>query len=693
MKIEFPIWRLLGMTLPELRQLPPVVTVLFTDGERGDYIRETILISSCFWDLYRIYPQGPVTKACMLTTVLGNKTYNTSSNTELATSIANEVVSYHEALRFKHMNTGVVEENYVNFLEPIHKDVKSQWVDKARLAAYDLVNIETGAFVNPLDWIDFVEVQMDPDVQAIIKSVRDDPSDRNIALQTKRAENLLRTTKSLAHNAVIRAVRSGMFRMNQAVQCLFFRGVTTEVDNALHRFPVLTNYSLGLNNAHDFMCDANTARKAQFNAEAPLEDVVWFARRLELLTTYVERLHIGDCGTKETLDWVVRGRQNDEHGLVSYPGDLTYMLGKIFVDDETGELREITADFAIRHADDYNGKVLKLRSPIKCRHHDAQGVCSTCFGQLSHNVDPFDNLGHLCAVTMTQQTSQLVLSTKHVAASAIALAITLTGVGRRHFEISGEGNGYMVRKDLVGTPMKLYVNRQQAYGMTDIMITSEENISPSRVSKMTNIRIVREQNGIVIDDEFTVAQSKRLASFSMSFIHYLREVGWTNDSNGNFVIDLEGWHGVDPIMLVPDMEYSYADHAAAISTLIESSQENFKKPEYYNPTAVIRELFHLTNSKLKVNLACLEVLVYAAMTPTRDDYGMARNASDPVINVALKTVAGRSMASGLGNQGIAAQLNSAESYFEGNRPDSIFDAVLAPREVSEDIYAAIGHRP
>lgn len=669
-----------------LRELPETFTVVFDNNHSGEYEKRHTILSAMYWDYYRHFYNTPITEIAMIETTMRGKSLNANTTVDFCSKIALAIVDHQEAVKKNNIRTGK-DDFYFDFSLPIHKEALFKLNDVTRNNAYNAINVLAERNVVSIDWLDFCEIVEQPEIIDIIAEVQECSNEYTIAVAYGKIKDFLMKSPTIENNAVVKAVRSGMVNINQVMQCVGIRGITTEVDGALLVVPVVTNFTLGLNDMYSFTADGRSAAKALFNSEKPLEDAVYFSRRLELLTMTVESLLPGDCGSTDYLNWSVRGTEYDEKGMVSYPGDLPFMVGKYYLNEETGELESISEHDAHNNPQKYVGRTLKLRSGIKCQHKDKHGICEVCFGRLSVNVSPYANLGHLCAATMTQQTNQSVLSTKHLDASAAAMAIVMSAIGKRHFSLNENRNGYCIKPEIRGTKMKMYVSRAEVYGMTDIQTADNpDDLSPSRISSIDSVFIERETQETQFFDEVIVSQSKRKASFTMEFIRYLREYGWETDSRNNFVIDLSKWNSDLPIMMLPDMEYSFSDHAKQIAELIEGSQ---KKSAYRRqpgaPATVLRELFTLVNSKLKVNLACLEVIIYAAMTPGPNDYRLARGCENPILGIADSIIRHRNISHAYAFQGISRTITSPSTFFQENREDSVLDAFFAPYEVMESI--------
>jgi hypothetical protein len=93
-------------------------------------------------------------------------------------------------------------------------------------------------------------------------------------------------------------------------------------------------------------------------------------------------------------------------------------------------------------------------------------------------------------------------------------------------------------------------------------------------------------------------------------------------------------------------------------------------------------LFELVNSKLNVNIALLEVIIYAAMVKNaaEGDYGLARNSPNRTLGVSKQTLVNRSLSAAYAYEKQTMTLSDPASFFNKNRPDSIFDVFVAPRE-------------
>lgn len=129
---------------------------------------------------------------------------------------------------------------------------------------------------------------------------------------------------------------------------------------------------------------------------------------------------------------------------------------------------------------------------------------------------------------------------------------------------------------------------------------------------------------------------------------------------------------------------TYVD-SKEISGMLESSVDQMvTRDRLVLPETILKELFYLVNSRLRVNLAVLEIVHYGVMivSAERQDYSLPKPWTESGVGVRAKTMMYRSLAVTMAYQGHSDVFVSPDSYVIKNRPDHIFDAILMPREVT-----------
>lgn len=641
-----------------LNELPNKLTVAFEDGISVDTSKRKVIYSNYVWEILRYYNKTPILSIHLVDSVLKGELLNSGTHIDLLSAVCKTVIETYQ------------------LYTPESKEHLNSMIYKATQDIDDNISKLAEADVMSIDILDLIEVINHPEIKNIKENI--EPNSYSIS---KAYENILRVIKtdtSLQNNNLVKAVRSKMVNANQILQCIGVRGFPTEVDGTILPTPILTNYTEGLNTLYDFVAESRSAAKALYFSEAPLQDAEYFARRLQLLTMTVERIDYVDCGTKKHHMWRIKPPQYDDKGNMIYPGDLKFMAGKHYLNEQTEQYMMLsTSDTHL------NDTVIKMRSVLHCEHPDPHKVCAMCFGGLSRNVSRFANLGHVCGATMTQQTSQSVLSTKHLDASSVSANIILSPYMRNYFLTNKEKNSYLVKPEFKGKSAKIVIPRDDASGLTDIPnIESVDIVNPLRISSISSIDFTYVEKGKLCIIPMEVNQENRKAILTYEMLKYLKEHRWETDQRGNFVLNLDHWDYSQPVMTLPDMEYSYSDHSHQIAKMIESSVKNLTDRDKPNsPTATLEELFVLVNSKLNVNIAALEVIVYATMVPDRESYSLARNEQHAILGVADQIIKNRSESAALAYEEVAFTLTNARSFFKMDRPDSVFDVFIAPNQV------------
>lgn len=652
---------LLPMTRQQVQSLPELMDIQFDDGTVQQVKLKSVIYSDYFLDMFRRYPETPILPRHFVDYILNGKPLTAKTHIKLLENIYKDVcITY-------------------NFRLPVERESLYRLIYQITNNVYNEVTQLSEPYVTSVDVLDFIQiVEYEPIKEASSKVTG---SEASIANCYDVVTNILKKDPYLNNNAVAIAVRADMVSLNQVLQCVSPRGKLTEVDGSILPIPVLSNFTRGLNSLYEYIAESRSAAKSLYFSDAKLQDAEYFARRIQLLCMIVESIDYIDCGSTKTVDWRVTPPSYDEEGNKAYPGDLVFMTGKNYY-DEQGVLRQIIGDDETLY-----GKLIKMRSPLYCQHPDPHKVCEVCFGGLSRNVSRFANLGHLCAATMTQQTTQSVLSIKHLDKSSSGTAIVLNEVSARYFTTNKDRSCYLIRNDLAGKQIKMVVNREEAIGLVDILhIDNLDGLNPIRISSIECIEFfIRDGDIETPSMPLYVSQGNKRVMMTVEFLKYTKLHRWEMDAKGNFVFDLKDWNFSQPIFKLPEMEYSFSDHSTLIARVIESNMKNISdRAQPYSPVSTLQELFSLVNTKINVNIAPLEIIVYSTMIAEPGSYRLGRNVDQPVLGVADLVIKNRSLGPAYTYEDIYRVLTDPKSFFPLDRQRSIFDVFICPNEYLQD---------
>lgn len=664
---ETPAWpaeHFLDFTPREILEKFPVRFVIkFQDGDAFLTRRKDVAYSRYFWEFHKRYPKTPLLSRHFVKEVLGGEPLTSDTHIKLL-----EIVKKDTRDTYGFVNP----KDETDLLYLTYGITNTIYNELSQLAEPNVISI---------DILDFLQVIDDPEIAELNANVQ--PNHASITSTYKKTLEILRNKMSLAGNALVKALRSKGVNANQLSQCINFLGFRTEVTGAILPEPVNTNFAAGMYRLYDYAAESRSAAKNFFASEKPLQDSEYFARILQLTTGSVEKIVYEDCGSKKLLDWNLQGPIVDELGNTVYPGDLKFMRGKYYLEEGSTKLKVIGG-----HEKHLYGKTIRLRMAMFCNHGNAHNVCNVCFGDMARNISPHANVGHLCAVTMTQQTTQSVMGGKHLDSSSVSPGISLGHVLAQYFRLDKSRVKYYVRPEFKDRMTRLVVSQESARRLPDILrISKLEDISVSSVSDIQTIDIIATQNHIEhAPVTLDVSQDNNNVQFTIEFLAYLKKAKWTIDKYNNYVLDLKDWDFELPIMRLPEVEYSYSDHSKQIEGIIKYRKKPIKgQPDPTDtPVNLMYELFTLVNRKLSVHMSCLDVIVYSLMIPARNDFGLARNAENPLLAKLEDIVKNRSLGNAYCYEETTNTIFAPESFLALNRPDSVYDVFVMPAEVIEN---------
>lgn len=665
---------LASMEVEELREcLTGRFIVAFEDGDLETNVRET-LYSRYAWEFHREYPLTPLLKNHHVTHQLNGKRLGSDSHTDLLGAVMWTVYSiYADRFDLTQMNEQQLRDR---LSEMIYRLTNRMYNELSRTSEEDVVS---------LDITDFHAVVSSPTVRAANEALQ--PTQQSIAETHAKIKEVLQAGVELPDNPISLAVRAKLVNVNQVLQCVSARGFLTDTDSHQFKFPVLRGYAQSIRSMHDSLIESRSAAKSLEFSKKPLQDSEYFARRLQLVSQVVRNLHPGDCGTQKYLHVHVQG-PTLHNGVVTNGGNLKQLKGIYYLDESANPPVLKALQGNEKHL---IGKMIKTRSPIHCAHQDGYGICTTCFGELSLSVPAGSNIGHMCCTSMTQKTSQSVLSVKHLDGSAVVEAITLAEDERQYLKVGSDDNSYGLADSLLrAKKVELVIPSTRAQNISDIMeVKDVHELNPTRVSELEEI-------GLIVTDASGVEQptvsifvniGRRLASMTYPLLAHIKQHGWGVKEVGNntmYTVDMTGFDWNQSILSLPLKHINMSDHSRDIAEMLESSVDEMQdRDKVISPDALLLELCDLVNDKLSVNLAVLSVIVYAAMIVSAEDgdYALPKPWTNRGLGVMSLTMAYRSLSAAMAYESHREMITSPISYIVTNRPDHPMDGILCPAEV------------
>ena len=549
-------------------------------------------------------------------------------------------------------------------------------------AIYNLCYRELLKYITSLDILDLLEVQGHSKLKQAMERVRDELSVSSIEDSYKVLEDILANDKGLRKNPVSQAFIGGSVNPKQLRQVLAAIGYRVEIDSTIFGTPIGTSFTEGIRDMYSFSIESRSAARALFFSKDAIAKSETFAKHLQLLMMPITKLMYGDCGNRDVSKMFIRPL--DHPSMVEgSKGDLYSLVGKLY------KLEPTDAEFMVIKMNDKHliGKDIYMRRANTCKLTNPHHVCSSCFGALSTNLPIQTNLGHYAANALMKPASQSILSIKHLISSATASDAIIDKVSRNIMHVAGPK--FILDIDSIASFDKVTIKlkKDEAFVIKDIRNKSDlQKVNPERASNITNIYMELTKGDEVIKNTLEVGNVHRTGRLSAKFFEYILINGYTMDNKGNYIIDLGKWRLKSAFMVLPEVEFSYFTLFLSIAKMIKTRSILKGGTSRDTPDSLIYKLFDLINTKLSVNIAYIELIVYAlsAKDLPNDDYSLARGTDNP----ALLPLADAITARGLGAL-TAYGLTSAKSInpltlISKSKVSHPLDVLLFPNEHLRD---------
>ena len=628
--------------------------------------RETILLRFIM-EIYTVIPTVPIVSKHCFKYYYTNELFTAKTINKAFSVILEDAV-----------NLVVKPANNRKLLEPLY----SKMYDVVN-NIYNNLSYELPQYTNSINVLDLLSIQFNPELIKAMQDVYEHRGKEDTYKTVERVnktydilDNILRNEPQHQSNIVARGYRSGTINANQVKQVLASRGYVTELDSNIFKYPIASSFTLGMTDIYDQAIESRSGARALYLSTKAVQDSEYFARELQLTTMIVEHLVDGDCGQKDYLEWTVRPKSEN----VSKP-DLNNLIGKYYLNEETGQEEVITPEHKY-----LEGKTIKIRSAMNCKLEDPRCICSKCFGELSYSIPLHSNIGHYCSTAVTEKITQSILSTKHLSTSASGGDLHLDVNAQKFFRV--KNNNYyfndMAKNNKV--TYKIVIHQYEAFGFKDLnRNTDVRKLNLARVSLITKIMLqVDEGNGKLTDYPIHIEDNKKRGNFTAEVLNYIIKHGYTLDNNDNYVITLDKWDFRHPLITMPELEYNFLNLAKNVKSLfktIKVIKNEFKSNE--TPESLVQKAFDVLNYKLDINLATLEVIVYAfTVKSIKDrDYSLGRNCPDRQLVRLGDLIANRSLGAGYGYEKVIGLILNPRSFYGKNKVSHPMDILVKPQEV------------
>ncbi len=645
--------------------------IVFEDGVEMETTDLETIYTSFGWEIYRAHPHAKITSKCHIRNIAKIAAVGSSAHIPMFEAACWDVADQYEALNL-----------------PVDFDKIAQIIFDQNNNLYNYGAVALPDKAQTTDILDYRDVYKHPEIKAIVAGLV--PDQDVFKNSSKRLTEIIMNDESLSDNQLVRSARTGLVRMHQFIQCLLVRGFVSDLDNMIFRDPAMGNYTQGYANPYSQAIDTRTTGVSLNSSAHLLRQTEYSSRKLQILDMTIERVYPGDCGSNEYIAWKLGGDLVDGKPQGAHTHDFKNWVGKYFLDEEQDCVRPLDPGDEGK----YLGKTLLFRDALAgCNHPDPNSICQVCFGKDAQVIPDNTNLGHLVATAMMKILAQLILSTKHFAGSSSATSIVLNDYLARYLRVTPDGGGYMLHARPRGTKLLLAVSPDY---IGDITILSKvKNVQHMAMEQISSIELMTFCTAAPGEDLFTnervnVTFEKRRAKITYEALEYIRDNGWTRDESGNYVFDFSNWDVKKPIMSLPKRFFNTADHAEAITSLIQGSSADKKKKKNENSGSLFyyfNELYYMVNERLQIRANILSTIMFGAaiVSYEDDDFRLPKGGVRGQLGSTLSTLPGRGVGGIIPFERHSKAFFTPQNYGSANLMDHCFDTLIMPNE-------ALAHR-
>lgn len=642
----------INMTEDDIFELPNVpYNMTFDDGQMRVNRTDTIY-SWYLWHVHRMFHETEI----LMAHHLAGRTVTPKSHLDILADIRVSAIRKYSTADFVNV-PGI-----------------NRTIYEATNALYNGLTVRLEEYITSISILDFMDIHFHPRVKEINDALKSKEYLSNDDINKGHADilDILSNDDTLIDNPVARAAKHKLVNPGQIMQCISSRGFVTDVDNHRFPYPIRSGYVEGMKTFGEYAIESRTATTSEFMTATPMQQSEYLNRLLQMSTSVVKRVHPEDCGSKEYTTIITDTAQK-----------LKDMDGIHYFDDN-----------GVEHVIEANdkllvGRPLKLRTIFTCKHPDRYGVCAACYGDLAYNLVLTDNIGHTAAVEQQSDQSQLILSHKHHTNSA----------GSRDFTLAPEAQAYLTRKllqpnniylrDFPSASVCIVVYIDEGRNLDDLKhLENLDSIAAERVAHLTSLGFMIKKNDVETRELVSVKADTRTANFSMDALRYIHEHGWTVNSEGSYVINMDEWDITKPLLTLPEEQFSTVEYSKTISRFVKGTSGSGRpKPtdlktivHYDNPGQALSAFHDLVALKLNVNFSHLAVILYATTSQSIEmgDYNLpfSDNRSGGEFTRHHEKMKNGNMAAAMAYEEQTSTLFNPRSYLFTKRPTHEFDDIL-----------------
>lgn len=512
-----------------------------------------------------------------------------------------------------------------------------------------------------------------------VMAIRDDILAHRIDIDDgeKVFADYIRDSDTLNNNIMALLARTGGVSINQAFQTTVIRGSVFDLNNTINPNAVRVPYAHGITNLADSLGERNSSGKSLINNGKSLKDAEWFHRKVHLLTAVLsDILYMHDCGTTVGVPVKIA---NGEMALL--------MMGKYQVmPDGSARLIDRNTIHEVR-----TGETIYVRSMAFCNSNNPAMPCGTCYGHMKSTI-PYNvimersaNVGMYSGTTLCNPMGQRMLSTKHYIRNATSRAfVPLT---RDKNIIYSNGNEIFLKSELCSEGSELILRANIARDLSDLKsLDMLDDVGLDKLPYFNEVTFRYQVEDIMVGGKTTqqhaaqTSVSSRNARFSLDFLRYVLEKGWSVVDKRFISVDLSEWNTLVPMFALPYTREDLDMHRARVENFMTFNKRNTAwRNQVVTPKIfgeVWGEFWSLITQEIKgINMVHIESLLFAclARNPNALSYALTNGTGDKYFASFIKCIINRGAGALLIFETQQSVLNDPKTFMVTDRQGSVLE--------------------
>ena len=634
--------------------------IVFDDGEVIKTTGRATLCSLYTWQLMDRYSIG-FYKRHHLKSQMSDDGYIT--NAVVGKIIESLIIEIRNTYRAQWVEEGVQNRIYLNPNENIRAELDrlNRRAMEVSTEVYNVFAIVSLPYMSSVSLEEIVEIAEDPKaLDSAEKMVASESSLRNHDAVIR---ELVLNDPAYRHNRLRRFAKTKVVKLLQLLQMISTRGYLTDIGSGIFDKPIMTNYLDGMTDAYNFAIDSRSAAKALAFAEQPLEDGSYAHRKERIASGYSQNVHMGDCGSTRYLPWNVT--ETNAYAII----------GMYHFDTITGETLAI---------DKFNvkkliGKQVLLRHILGgCNHEDdAQGVCSTCFGEQALALHYYTIAGVNVVSRQFRDLIQGMLATKHFDGIASLKPVILRPTALRNITVEDNRFFYFNRKELTQfNGVYVTIRTDNISALDNLAAIDLNNYSAQRLDELSTlskgIKVVkRSSDGEEIIEHVTMTYNGKCANLSKEFLAYIKAVGYDRTQRNEIVINMSRWDWTASFAALPRQHFTLSAFQQQFSDHLESPRDRQGSGVVCDPIVLLKELHNIINElgddRFKITLPTLSMMILplCARDPDAGDYRLPKAGEGVVMSLKDSMTLQRSASALITFQQMSGPIRTIDGIWNG----------------------------